>query len=120
MLGAKHLNKLRKLGLRILDDMTFIEDTEEPVQILQAANIVPNHLVRGDDDVRSGELMNKLLPVSRGAYIKHRAKVFGVLEDLIVPMPGESWRADYEGWEMNSVERLSLHVSLRPFEMLSS
>ena len=119
MLSTKHLNGLRKLRLRILDDMTFVENAEVPIEILQAADIVSDYLVRDDDDVRCGKLRNELLPVSRGAYIKNRAGVFGVLEDLVVPMPSESWRADYERWEMNSVERLSLLVPLRPFEMLS-
>ena len=104
MLSTKHLKGLRKLRLRILDDMTFVKNAEVPIEILQAAAIVSDYLVRGDDDVRCGKLRNELLPVSRGAYIKNRAKVFGVLEDLIIPMPSESWRADDEGWEMNSIE----------------
>ena len=117
MLSTKHLNELRKLRLCILDDMTFVENAEVPIEILQAADIVSDYLVRGDDDVRCGKLKNELLLVSCGAYIKNRASVFGILEDLVVPMPSEIWRADYERWEMNSVEGLSLLVPLRPFAL---
>ncbi len=56
MYSLDALDGLRQLSLRILDDMTFIEDAVMPVDILQARNVVPDDLVRCDHDVVGLEL----------------------------------------------------------------
>ena len=112
MLSTKHLNGLRKLRLRILDDVAFIKNAVMPVHVLEAVDIVPNDLVRGDHDVVGFELRQELVSLSRIAGVEHGTQVLGVLEDLVVPVARQRRRADDERGKVGRVRRLSLFVAL--------
>ena len=51
MLRTYTFNGLREFGFCILNDMTFVQDTVEPVRLFEMVDIVPNHFVRRDDDI---------------------------------------------------------------------
>ena len=45
------LHGLRKLRPRVLDDMAFVKDAIVPVHWFQLRYVVPDHRIRGNDDV---------------------------------------------------------------------
>lgn len=95
MYGLDTLDGLRQLGLRVLDDVTFIEDAVVPVDVLQARNVVPDDLIRSDHNVVGLELGQELVPFTRVPGVEDWLQVLRVLQDLIVPMTRERrWAHD--------------------------
>lgn len=89
------LDGLRQLGLRVLDDVTFIEDAVVPVDVLQARDVVPDDLIRSNHDIVGLQLGQELVPFTRVPGVEDRLQVLRVLQDLIVPMTRERrWAHD--------------------------
>ena len=94
MVGLETFHGFSQLGLRILDDMTLVENAIVPLDSLQILDVVANHLVGGYNNVVLGELWEQTTTVAGVACVHDRAQVLGVLEDFIIPVTGQSRWAD--------------------------
>lgn len=119
MVRSKELDGFGKFRLPVLDDVTFVEDAVVPVDGSEEVDVVPDHLVGSDDDVEGGEGRLKETPLLEGSDVDDWTKVFGELEDLVVPVAGEGGRADDDGGEMNRVGGSGSLEPLGSFVMLS-
>lgn len=94
MVRLDTLHGFSQLGLRILDDMTLVENTIVPLGSLQIADVVANHLIGGYHNIVLGQLGEQTGTVAGVASVHDGAQVLGILEDLIIPVTGKSWWAD--------------------------
>ena len=89
MVGLDAFHGFCQLGLRVLDDMTLIQDAIVPLDSLQILDIVANHLVGSYYNVILGELGEKAATVAGVAGVHDGAQVLGVLENLVIPVTGQ-------------------------------
>jgi len=94
MVRSKELDGFGKFRLPVLDDVTFVEDAVVPVDGSKEIDVVPDHLVRSDDDVEGGKGGLEETSLLEGSDVDDWTKVLGELEDLVVPVAGEGGRAD--------------------------
>jgi len=94
VVGLDTLHGFSQLGLRILDDVTLVENAIVPLDSLQIADVVANHLVGGYHNIVLGKFGEQTVAVAGVASVHDRAQVLGVLEDLIVPVTSQGGWAD--------------------------
>ena len=94
MVGLDTFHGFSQLGLRVLDDVTFVENTIVPLDSLQIVDVVANNLIRGYHNVILGQLGKQTVAVAGVSSIHDRAQIFCVLENLIIPVTGQGRRAD--------------------------
>ena len=119
MVRSKELDGFGKFRLPVLDDVTFVEDAVVPVDGSKEIDVVPDHLVRSDDDVEGGKGGLEETSLLEGSDVDDWTKVLGELEDLVVPVAGEGGRADDDGREMDRVGRSGRLEPFGAFMMLS-
>ena len=102
-MGLDTLHGFGQLGLRILDDVTLVENAIVPLDCFQVGDIVSNHLVGGYHDVILRQFWEQAVTVAGVASVHDRAQVLGVLENLIVPVTGQGRWADDQRWKVDRV-----------------
>ena len=119
MVGLDTFHGFSQLGLRILDDVALVENAIVPLDSLQILDVVADHLIRGYYDVVLGEFWEKAATVAGVAGVHDWAQVLGVLENLIVPVTGQSRWTDDQRREVDRVGGFGLPVLLGTFVMLA-
>jgi len=95
MVGLDTLHGFSQLSLRILDDVTLVENAVVPFDSLQIADVVANHLVGGYRNVILGQFGEQTAAVAGVASVHDGAQVLRVLENLIIPVTGQGrWAND--------------------------
>ena len=94
MVGLDALHGFSQLGLRILDDVTLVENAIVPFDSLKVADVVANHLIGGYHNVVLGKFWEQAVAIAGVASVHDGAQVLGVLENLIIPVTGEGRWAD--------------------------
>ena len=119
MVGSNTLHSLREFSFRILDNVTLIQNAVVPVQVLEACNVVANYFIRSNHDVVRFNLREESASFSRIARVENGFEVIRILENLIVPVTSERWRADNEGRQVHRVRRFGFFVALCTFKMFA-
>jgi len=94
MVGLDTLHGFGQLGLRILDDVTLVENAIVPLDSFQIGDVVANNLVGGYHNVILGQFGEQAVTVAGIASVHDGAQVLGVLENLIVPVTSQGRWAD--------------------------
>ena len=118
-MSADAFDSLRKLSLRILDDMALVQYAIVPVHILETGDVVANNLIRGNDNVVLLQLRQELAPLSRIPGVHDRLEVVSVFEDLVVPVTSERRWTNNQRRKVNGVGGFRLLVLLGSFEMFT-
>lgn len=119
MVRANGLDRLRELRLRILDDVSLVQNTVMPVHLLERIDIVPNDFVRGDDDIVLLEFWKNSVPFARVAIVHDGLQVVNVLLNLVKPVTSQSRGANDERREMDRIRGLRLLVTFLAFVVLA-
>ena len=93
-MGLDTLHSFGQLCLRILDNVTLVENAIVPLDSFQVGDVVANHLVGGYYNVILGQFREQAVTVAGVASVHDGAQVLGVLENLIVPVAGQRRWAD--------------------------
>ena len=86
VLSAYAFDSFCELRLRVLDDVTLVENAVQPVDVFQVGDIVTNDLIGCDDDVALINFGEQALTLTSVASVEHRFQVLGVLEYFVVPV----------------------------------
>jgi hypothetical protein len=105
MIGFNHLYSLRELRLGVLDDVAFVQDAVEEVDVFEGLDIVSYGLVRSDDNVVILELGKDRAALTRAARVENRSKMITELSNLVVPVACERGRTHDERRDMRTVHR---------------
>ena len=88
--------------------------------MLKVDDVIPDHFVRGDDDVILMKSWDKLRAFTRIASIQNGSQVIRILQDLIVPVTSKRGRTDDERGKVDGIWELSHIISLFALVMLAS
>ena len=100
MLGPYTFDSFGKFCFGVLDDVAFVENTVQPVNIVQIRNVVADDFVGCDDNVEGLQFQQESRPFSGIPGVQDWTKIVGIFQDLVVPMASESGRTDNERREM--------------------
>lgn len=119
MLGADALDSLCELRLGVLDDMSLVKNTIQPVHSFKLCYIIPHDLVGGNDYVMSAQLGKQPSAFSGIAGVQYWPQILRILQYFVVPVASERWRADDEGWKVNRVRCLCFLVPFRALKVFA-
>lgn len=103
MLGSHAFDGFREFGLGVFNDMPFVENAIEPVDILETTDIIPDNFVRGDDNVVFLQCWKETCTFFGATREHHWFQIFCVFQDFVVPVACEGGRAYDKRREVDGV-----------------